>query len=258
MRGAGGPPMTLYSACQPRLPEEILLVDDLARRPAELEVGEAHLALPLGARPARRQAARQRDAGGGAGPQEVPPLHLPSLRSHRPLLLCFRALEVHQDQRVHGHEPAGRRDQGIHVHLDDGFVVRQQVPRPRRAAPASACSSTAARPAKPPEERRPPPLGQHRARRLGRERREPDRHVAKKLGQHPAETDQHRGAEARVTPAADEELESPRHLLLHQERPRTDPRLERMHRPGQRAPVRHAQDDARPPPSGGARPDAPS
>ena len=116
-----------------------------------------------------------------------------------------------------------------------GLVVREKVPDPDEDAGQRVLVDGRG-PAKPPEERRPPPLGEHRARGLGRERREPDRHVAEELGQHAAETDQHRGPEARVAPAADEELESLRHLLLHQERPRADPRLERVHRPGQRLP----------------------
>ena len=70
------------------LAEEILLVDDLARRPAELEVREAHLAFPLRATGTRGKAAGQRGAGGDAGPQEIPPPQVPSISSHQHVLLA--------------------------------------------------------------------------------------------------------------------------------------------------------------------------
>src|SRR6185503_8741003 len=75
------------------LAEEILLVDDLARRPTELEVCEADLAFPLREARARREPAGQRGAGGEAGPQEIPPLQVP-LKSSHPYVLLATVISV--------------------------------------------------------------------------------------------------------------------------------------------------------------------
>src|SRR5262245_2316798 len=125
-RPVGEPGTTLYSACQPRLPRRSSLW--MISHAAHPSWRYAKRTLPFpwaivlrAGRPAASTARAtpvQRKSRRLTSPSSARIVHPP----------CLRALGVHEDQSVHGHEPAADRDQGVEVQLRDPRMVLEQRP----------------------------------------------------------------------------------------------------------------------------------
>src|SRR5262249_45125066 len=185
--GAGGPAITLYSACQPRLPSRSSLW--MISHAAQPSWRYAKRTFPFPWATVRRDGKPAVSAAPAATPARRKSRRFTSCPSGRIACPpCFRTHGVHQDERVHGHDPAARRDQGVQVQLRDLRVVREEIPDcdddvGECRLVHGRCSAEA------PEKRRPPSFSGHRACRAHRDRGKPHRDVAHDLGEDPTEPD---------------------------------------------------------------------
>src|SRR5262245_41066710 len=174
MRGAGGPPITVYSACHPRLPSRSSLW--MISHAAQPSWRYAKRTLPFPWAAARRVGTPAAMAAPAAMPVRRKSRR-PTCRPSR-FIACppsVRALRIHQYERVHGHDPASRRDQGVHVQLLDPRMVSEKV----SDAHEDLCQRVLVDgrgPAVSAEQGRPAAFLHQRPRRVARERRQPDRH----------------------------------------------------------------------------------